>query len=185
MTDLIGAARAVAEARATRWGYDKTLDVDELEKWLFVMTTDPNLIDDLKAAQEAIQEAVASELEEFAAQRRTMADKYASQLTTCTNQVNNNIIEAYRQAANVARVGADYRNSNCKNCRDTRGGAPEHLTEQCTWNPPAGMFEEHDGCIGQDLVQVGWLSPMGTLSGRMDVVPAPGWKPVYVWKGQS
>lgn len=137
----------------------------------------------IEAATPLIREMVATELEVFAnrIQANSERPEVTSQLTTCSNEHNASLVEAYRQAANIARVGADYKNTNCNNCRDTRGGAPEHTTEQCTWNPKI-FFGDRLGCIGRDLKHIGWVTPRGslvTLDVEPDVIPKT-WKKVYV-----
>ena len=124
------------------------------------------------------RDEAASELENFASQCKTRAEKVAGQMTECANWTNQGTVETFRQAANIARAGQDYRNPNCTNCGDTRGGAESHLTGQCTWIPPDGLFSERDQCLG--MVQVGWMGPYGIVPGGMDNDPVPHWRPIYM-----
>lgn len=151
---------------------------------LFASCSDvPELLDHI----EKLRTFIANELEVFATQCLSMADLVEQQMTSCAKEHNRAIIEVYRQAANIARVGQSYRNHNCKKCHDTRGGLMDHRTEECTWSPPDGFFEEKEQCIGRDLIQVGWMGPYGIVPGGMDVTtPVPShWRPIYMKKVEA
>jgi hypothetical protein len=146
---------------------------------LFASCSDiPELLDHI----DHLRALVADEIEVYAARCQTTCESVEDQMSTCANEHNRAVIQTYLQAANVARAGQDYRNPNCHKCHDTRGGLMDHRTENCTWNPPAGLFEERPQCIGQDLVQVGWMGPYGIVPGGMDVDPVPTWRPIYMEK---
>jgi ketosteroid isomerase-like protein len=173
--------QAAAEDRVSRWGYTKTLSEDEQAAMVGRMVEeDDNLWMDAAVVLPVVREMVARELELFAEKVRASGEAAADGLTTCSNGHNRAVVEVYRQAANIARAGVDYRNPNCNNCNDTRGGAEGHTTEQCTWRPLVS-FEEHDSCIGQDLDEVGWMGPLGFTPGSMEKLPQR-WTPVYIWR---
>lgn len=146
---------------------------------LFASCSDiPELFDHI----EKLRALVADEIEVFAEQCRTTCESVSHQMSTCANEHNQAVVQVYLQAASIARAGQDYKNHNCQKCHDTRGGLMDHRTEECTWTPPAGLFEEREQCIGQDLIQVGWMGPYGIIPGGMDVEPVPHWRPIYMEK---
>lgn len=175
---------AILSRHKTATEIGKTLSAGgvKLSGWatmLFACCSDiPELLDYI----EALRLEVADEIEVFAEQCATRAASVESEMTTCANGHNLGVVETYRQAANIARVGQDYRNTNCTRCRDTRGGAVDHKTEDCNWAPPVGLFEEHEQCYGRDLIQVGWMGPYGIIPGGMDNDPAPKWRPIFMHK---
>ena len=146
---------------------------------LFACCSDiPELLDYI----EHLRSVVADEIEVFAEQCATRAEAVEGEMTTCANDHNLGVVETYRQAANIARVGQSYKNANCTNCRDTRGGLMDHKTEDCKWSPPVGLFDEHEQCYGRDLIQVGWMGPYGIIPGGMDNDPVPKWRPIFMRK---
>lgn len=132
----------------------------------------------MKASVQSGRDEAAAELEVYADACRRTSAAVADLMTDCANRSNLSTVETYKQAANIARAGSGYRNMNCENCRDTRGGPKEHATEDCTWSPPAGLFDEREQCQG--MIQVGWMGRYGVVPGGMDNDPVPGWRPIYM-----
>lgn len=94
--------------------------------------------------------AAAADIEAFAEQCLARAVEVAPQMTGCANRHNLTIVEAFHQAASIARAG-NVKNENCSNCGNTRGGPMGHTTEECTWLPPEGIFDERDACLGDEI----------------------------------
>lgn len=163
--------RAAVEAEGStlnRWGFALLKSCSDI----------PHLLDHI----ERLRAQVAGEIEAYAVQCLTNIILVSDQMTSCANDHNLAVVETYRQAANIARAGQSYRNPNCTNCYNTRGGLMDHKTEDCSWVPPKGFFEEREQCYGRDLVQVGWMGPYGIIPGGMDNDPAPSWKPIFMRK---
>lgn len=94
--------------------------------------------------------AAAADIEAFAERSLEQVRAVAPQMTGCANRANLGTIETYRRAASIALIGMAH-NHDCTKCHDTRGGPMGHKTEDCTWNPPSGLFEEHEQCRGDEL----------------------------------
>lgn len=118
-----------------------TIAVDDWQKECDRLKTE------LAEAKRTAREAAAVDLEQYAAIRQAAAERYASQLNECANKHNYAIVESYRQAASIARVG-DVRNVHCSSCGNTRGGPMGHETSECTWRAKPGMHDDTDPCPG-------------------------------------
>jgi len=171
-------SRYKAAIEVGRKGTLRGLSRDDINTLFRSCSDVPELLDYIKQ----LRAQVAEEIETFAAQCLTQAERVEGEMTTCANDQNLGVVETYRQAANIARAGISYKNTNCTKCYDTRGGPEGHKTEDCTLAPPVGLFEEKDQCYGRDLVQVGWAGPYGIIPGGMDNDPVPNWRPIFMHK---